>query len=467
MKKNVVIHWFRHDFRLEDNPALYEAAQEGLPLVAVYILDEDRLIGAQKIWLHLSLTELEKSLRAHSIHLWIEKGSPAKAFEKILKKVSPKKVTWNDAFEGADITRDKKIRNWLEKKGVEVETFNGSLLVEPEALSNQSGGYYKVFAPFFHLHQKIYNPPPLLKLPKRQQKTPAISGLTISQLHLLDHSVLSVDFVKTYEPGEAGAQKKLKRFITKALDQYAHNRDYPSLEGTSHLSAHLHWGEISPHAIVRSIEHMRKAGKNSFLRELVFRDFAYYVLSHFPKLPSAPFKNEFNRWKWSWNTTFFDAWKNGKTGYPLVDAGMRELFQTGFMHNRVRMVVASFLVKHLNISWVEGAKWFLQRLLDADLAINSYNWQWCAGTGLDAQPYFRIFNPILQSKKFDADGDYIRKWVPELKEMPAKFIHFPETAPAEVLKKAGVILGRTYPRPIVDHQKARKQALLAFKKLKG
>jgi deoxyribodipyrimidine photo-lyase len=464
-----VIHWFREDLRLEDNPALSAASDGGLPVIGLYIWDEDRSnrfkIGdAQKIWLHFSLQSLEKSLKKYSIPLLIEKGTPIEVWQNILKKISPKKVTWNRSFDRFVAQRDGKVRQLLEKHDVNVQDFNGTLLIDPSELTNQTGGFYKVFAPFLRCYPKAYEPLKVSKLHQNHQ-TPPLKSHSLHELHLLDKAVISPEkMLENWEPGEEGAHKQLRKFIKTSLQGYRHDRDYPGLNNTSKLSPHLHFGELSPHAIVRALSD--SFDKNPFLRELVFRDFASYLLYHCPDLPTAPFKKEFEKWKWSKDKHLFDAWKDGKTGYPLVDAGMRQLLQTGFMHNRVRMVVASFLIKDLNIAWQEGAGWFSERLLDADLGNNSYNWQWSAGTGLDAQPFFRIFNPLLQSEKFDPKGIYIRQWVPELQKLPLKYLHAPWKAPAEVLQEAHLRLGKDYPLPIVDHDQAKQFALMEFKRLK-
>lgn len=464
-----IIHWFREDLRLEDNPALSAASETGLPIIGLYILDEDRntpfKIGqAQKTWLYFSLKSLERSLKKYSIPLLIEKGNPLEIWQKLLKKISLKNVTWNRSFESFTAKRDGKIRQLLEKHDVDVQDFNGTLLIDPAALTNQSGDFYKVFAPFLRCYSKTYEPLKISK-PHQNRILPKVKSLLIDRLCLLDKAVISPEkLLKNWEPGEDGAQKQLRKFIKTSLQGYSHDRNYPGLDNTSKLSPHLHFGEISPHAIVRALSGSFE--KNAFLRELVFRDFANYLLYHCPDLPTTPFKKEFEKWRWSNNRHLLDAWKKGKTGYPLVDAGMRQLLQTGFMHNRVRMVVASFLIKDLNIAWQQGAEWFFERLLDADLGNNSFNWQWSAGTGLDAQPFFRIFNPLLQSEKFDPKGIYIREWVPELQKLPLKYLHAPWKTPAEVLQEAHLKLGKDYPLPIVNHDQAKQFALKEFKRLK-
>ena len=454
------LHWFREDLRLEDNPAF----QHQLPDAALYIYDESLIGDAQKIWLHFSLQALEKSLKKHLIPLIIAQGEPHEVWSKLLKKYQLQKVTWNQSYNPAVFSHDEKVKHLIEEKSIQVETFSGSLLLSPEILLTQSGGFYKVFTPFWEAHQKIYEIPQKPSRLKSPQHPANIPSSSLENLGLLKNPVISIEqFQKEWCPGEEGALSQLQSFIRHSLKTYAHDRDIPALGKTSRLSPHLHFGEISPQTIAREIH---KLPSQPYLRELVFRDFANYLLFHCPDLPHTPFKKEFSKWKWSDDIAHFNAWKKGKTGYPLIDAGMRELYETGFMHNRVRMVVASFLIKDLNISWQKGAAWFLERLLDADVANNSFNWQWSAGTGLDAQPYFRIFNPELQSEKFDSEGIYIRKWVPELTKLPDKYIHAPWKAPEEILRKAGIRLGKDYPSPIVDHNQAKKWALEQFQKIK-
>lgn len=461
-----IIHWFREDLRLKDNPALSAATQVGAPVIALYILDEDshsafKIGAAQKTWLHLSLESLKQSLKEYSIPLLIAKGHPLEIWERLIKKFHLQKVTWNCTFIQEAHHRDQKIKQLLKAQSIDVENYNGTLLIDPTELMNQTGGFYKVFAPFLRCHQKAYQPQKVLKL-RKNTHMPKVSSLSIEDLHLLDKTVISPQQIqKLWEPGETGAEKRLRAFVRSSLHGYHHQRDFPGLDQTSRLSPHLHFGEISPHTVFQACH-----GNKPFIRELVFRDFAAYLLYHCPDLPSAPFIQAFEKWKWSHDKHRLEAWKQGKTGYPLVDAGMRELLQTGFMHNRVRMVVASFLIKDLNIAWQKGAAWFLERLLDADLGNNSYNWQWSAGTGLDAQPFFRIFNPILQSKKFDPQGHYIRKWVSELQNLPLKYLHTPWKAPDKVLEAADLKLGRDYPLPIVDHEEARQFALKEYKRIK-
>lgn len=439
MAKKIVVHWFRNDLRIEDNSALSKAASLGLPVVGLYILEEEDH-KAQNVWLYASLKSLEHSLKELKIPLLLAKKSPLEVWKNLTKHHAIVHVTWNQSFEPDGIKRDAQIEKLLQKEGISASSFNGTLLLDPTALQTGSGDFYKVFTPFWNAHQKIYEPPKPVAKPKANSSFPSLYLLKLNDLKLLDDPLITLG--SEWEPGEAGAYKRVKHFVKHALSRYEKGRDFPAQAAHSGLSPHLHFGEISPHAVVRACH------SKPFIRELVFRDFAAQLLYHIPHLPSEPMKPQFSRWKWGNNRAFFEAWKKGKTGYPIVDAGMRELYETGFMHNRVRMIVASFLVKDLNIAWQKGAEWFLERLIDADLANNSFNWQWCAGTGPDAQPFFRIFNPLLQSKKFDPEGVYIKQWVPELKNVSSKMIHAPS--------------GADYIEPIVDHDIAKKAALKEF-----
>ncbi len=449
---DISIHWFRNDLRVQDNPALSQLTELGLPVVCLYIL-EDSEIRAQNVWLHASLKTLETSLKELKIPLIFAKGSSLKIWKDLLKHHSIRQVSWNECYEPEGIKRDEQVEKLLSTSKVPVIKTNGTLLLEPTALTTGSGDFYKVFTPYWKMHQKIYQAPEKCAKVKANKTTPKIHLLELSDLQLMKGALISL--CDEWEPGEKGAHKRLKTFAAHSLSHYQKERDFPAKKGHSGLSPHLHFGEISPHIVVK------ECSSDPFIRELVFRDFAAQLLFHLPHLDSQPMKPQFSKWKWGDDSSYFDAWKKGKTGYPIVDAGMRELYETGFMHNRVRMIVASFLVKDLNVAWQKGADWFLKRLIDADLANNSFNWQWSAGTGPDAQPFFRIFNPVLQSRKFDANGDYIKKWVPELTKVPPKAIHAPWENPL-ILESADVRLGKDYPFPIVDHDIAKKAALKEF-----
>lgn len=353
--------------------------------------------------------------------------------------------------------------------------YPGTLLFEPGEIVNKSGKPFQVFTPFSRACLAQPAPEEPLDPPERLDTVdPSLCSLSIDDLELEPRQNWPSRIRSAWQPGAAGANQRLFRFVDQVLADYDARRDRLDVEGTSQLSPHLRWGEISPRQVWRAVRdlegkasHQRGAGVSTFVRQLLWREFAYHLLVHFPQTDHQPLRSEFQNFPWCNDPAKLKSWRQGRTGYPLVDAGMRQLWLTGWMHNRVRMVVASFLVKHLLIPWQEGARWFWDTLVDADLANNTLGWQWTAGCGADAAPYFRIFNPVSQARKFDPDGVYIRRWLPELSEMPPRWIHAPWQAPAELLAKAGVTLGKDYPLPIVDHAEARAAALAAFAQRKG
>lgn len=453
------IVWFRNDLRLLDNPALLNACREHDCIIPIYINDPNTplLLGAaQKWWLHYSLTALHQALQSHGLSLHLKFGDALAIINALIKSHNVTHLYWNNVYEPKHLQRDGIIKAALEKEKIEVSTFNASLLIEPAAFKNQKGDYYKVFTSFWKAGLN------LIKVPEAQTINQWPESVSFKADALNDWKLLPQNpdwasrFAKCWQPGERGALDKLENFTDHLLNHYLENRDLPAVHGTSRLSPHLHFGEISPQQIWRAIHSMghgsNEASTRHFLSELGWREFSYYLLYHFPKLPDDNFQSKFDEFPWETDDEAFNRWQAGKTGYPIVDAGMRELWQTGYMHNRVRMIVASFLTKDLLIDWRQGAAWFADTLLDADLANNSAGWQWVAGSGADAAPYFRIFNPILQGEKFDPEGDYVKRWIPELKDIPKKWIH----KPWEV---------STYLKPIVDHREAREIALSRFKHL--
>ena len=478
-----VLLWFRQDLRLQDNPALIAALQTGAPVVPVYILDDAgegawAPGGASRWWLHHSLDSLAASLEALGSRLVLARGESAAVLRNLLKGTGARTVYWNRRYEPATVARDQSIKAELTATGAEAKSFNSALLFEPHTIANKQGKPFQVFTPFWrHCLEKPITPP--VKFSAKALPAPPTWPVSLPLAHyeLLPSLPWADGFTTAWTPGEAGAQRRLKEFIAEAVDEYADRRNLPDTDGTSRLSPWLHFGEISPRQIWAALAARAKAsgvfpgsnGERVFLSEVGWREFAYHLLFHFPHTPTQPLRTEFAKFPWADDPLdkLLRAWQRGHTGYPIVDAGMRQLWQTGWMHNRVRMIVASFLVKHLRLPWSRGAEWFWDTLVDADLASNTLGWQWTAGCGADAAPYFRIFAPVLQGGKFDAHGDYVRRWVPELQRMPAKWIHCPWEAPAEVLADAGVTLGKTYPRPIVDHGTARDAALAAFKRLRG
>ncbi len=463
----VTIVWLRQDLRLEDNPALYEACSNGA-VILLYIYPKEQgewgVGSASKWWLHHSLLALQKQLIQCGTDLVVRQGDPIKVLKALIKQTGAAAVYWNRRVEPESIAADKKITSVLKDSGIDVQTFNGSLLYEPWKILNRTGNPFQVFTPFWKQCLATSLPTKPFPKPKKIQCVPC-SSENVYSLKLLPKIHWDSEFSSEWVPGEVAAKKRLNTFLTSAVSLYKDQRDFPAIDGVSMLSPHLHFGELSPRMIwAEVVKHFGEMneGTECFLRQLGWREFAHHLLFHFPKTPTEPLRQEFMKFPWKNDDRKLHAWQKGITGYPIVDAGMRQLWRTGWMHNRVRMIVGSFLVKDLMISWTEGARWFWDTLLDADLANNTLGWQWIGGCGADAAPYFRVFNPMLQGEKFDAEGDYIRKWVPELENVPSRWIHAPWEAPPIELKMAGVVLGKDYPYPIVDHQKARVQALNAF-----
>lgn len=473
-----VIVWFRNDLRLADNPALSEAVESGAPVLPVFVWspEDDGTWApgaASRWWLHQSLQALDASLRRSGSRLILRSGLAAREIHELVKESRAFAVFWNRLYEPAARERDAILERSLKSSGLTVRTFRGALLHEPATIQNASGKPFQVFTAFWR-HCLAQNAPttPLsvpgsVPAPKSWPKC-----LRLRELELEPKSDWASGLRAAWSAGETAATERLKSFVKKALNEYDLNRNRPDLVGTSRLSPHLHFGEISPrqvwHEVERFFENRRTGSVRDcqFVTELGWREFSHYLLYHFPQTVSQPLRVEFARFKWRGSPDFLKTWQRGVTGYPLVDAGMRELWATGWMHNRVRMVVASFLVKDLLVSWQEGARWFWDTLVDADLAQNTFNWQWCAGCGADAAPFFRVFNPITQGEKFDPRGQYIRRFVPELAALPDEWIHKPHQAPAKALARAGIDLGRTYPWPAVSHAIAREVALEAYGRLR-
>lgn len=483
------IFWFRQDLRLSDNPgltaALAWAKAHGGTVLPTYIWAPDEEGdwppgAATRVWLHHSLTALADSLRALGSDLIVldareqEQGTILQVLLQVAQECGAGAVFWNRRYEPAVIARDKEIKSTLKENGLHVETTNGSLLMEPWQVQTKEGKPYQVFTPFWRAclaQLEISNEQPLTSpkaLPKTKKPKAASS---IEDLQLLPTIPWDKGIVETWKAGEASALNQLAKFINSGLEEYQDMRNRPDIEGVSRMSPHLHFGEISPRQIWYAVNKKTASQKEaraaafSYLREVGWREFSHHLLYHFPATTTEPLRAEFKFFPWESNQEALQAWQKGMTGYPMVDAGMRELWHTGIMHNRVRMVVASFLVKHLRLPWVAGARWFWDTLVDADLAQNTMGWQWTAGCGADAAPYFRVFNPILQGEKFDPDGEYVRKWIPELAKIKSKNIHCPWTAPLE-LAAAGITLGKDYPLPIVEHAEARQMALAAFQTIK-
>lgn len=478
MSQSPAIIWFRRDLRLNDNPALRAAvAAAGSDLVCLFIRETAgqlrRLGGASRWWLDKSLRSLSADIEARGGQLVLRTGDAGNVLARVIQETGATSVFWNRRYDLAGREIDAAIESDLKAQGITAKSFNGSVLTDPWTQAPSSGGYYKVFSPYWRALQANYVCPPAAEAP---------TALASRQLHseeIEDWALhptspdWATGFAPLWTPGESGAQARLEQFLSDSVDDYGDDRDRPDIEhGTSGLSPHLAFGEISPTQIWRATQSRIDAGsideKNGlkFLSEVAWRDFSYVLLFHNPNLADENYKSVFDLMPWQQNDALLTAWRSGRTGYPIVDAGMRQLWHTGWMHNRVRMIVASFLTKHLLIHWRLGEDWFWDTLVDADPAANSASWQWTAGSGADAAPYFRIFNPILQGEKFDQSGDYVRKWCPELTRLPRKYLYQPWSAGPQILHQAGITLGDTYPAPIVDHKFARARALAAYETLK-
>jgi deoxyribodipyrimidine photo-lyase len=472
---STAIVWFRRDMRLSDNPALFEASQRYRTVIPVYLHtpEEDGewpAGSASQWWLHHSLTSLQMQLMQGGSQLILRSGRALEQLNALITETGATAVLWNRRYEPESIRRDAAVKATLKARGVAAESFSASLLFEPWEVFTQTGKPYQVFTPFWKTCLAKKPPAPVAEFVRILPCPPLSSAWprseSLSSWNLLPKIPWDRAFPEHWQPGELGAQTQLNKFLAEAIKNYSQGRDIPGTHGTSQLSPHLHFGEISPRqiwaAVHKEFANHPPEDAQTFLREIGWREFAYHILYHFPQTPTAPLRADFERFPWASNAAQLRAWQRGQTGYPIVDAGMRELWTTGWMHNRVRMIVGSFLTKHLRISWQEGARWFWDTLVDADLASNTLGWQWIGGCGADAAPYFRVFNPMTQGEKFDPNGDYVRRWVPELAQLSSKVIHQPWTASAAELRQAEVALGTNYPPPIVDHSQARQRALEAF-----
>lgn len=465
-----LILWLRRDLRVADHPILTAAVHEGGPVIPVFIWAPEEESpwppgSAGQWWLHHSLKALDSELRRRGSRLLLRRGGTLAVLRALCRETGAKRVVCGRVLEPAAITRDARVRRGLAADGVILDRLPSNLLFEPEAVLTRQNRPFQVFGPFWRACLSKPEPgqplaiPPAIPSPRRWP-----TGLTIDELKLLPKLDWAAGIAESWSPGPAAAQLTLNHFADQALDNYAAGRDRPGTAGTSRLSPYLHFGELSPRQVWHALrERMAGTACAAFLRQLGWREFAYHLLYHYPHTTDAPLRENFRRFPWRRSIDHLKSWQRGRTGYPLVDAGMRELWATGWMHNRVRMVAASFLVKDLLIDWRQGARWFLETLVDADLANNTLGWQWTAGCGADAAPFFRIFNPATQGRRFDGDGVYVRRWVPELAALPDRWLHEPHEAPPDVLADAGIVLGRTYPHPIVDHAKARVRALAALR----
>ena len=474
MNRSPVIVWFRRDLRLDDNLAVIAAMESQRPIVPVFIWEPDEGGGASRgsasrVWLHDSLRALRGDLRKQGSELVIRKGVSGEELGRLVTETGAAAVYWNRRYEPGIVRRDSAIREELLEAGIEARSWNSSLLVEPQSLLNKAGRPFQVFTPFWKacLLRGFDKPAPM---PGGNLKSPGAfpESVTVDELGLQPDSNWHESIRSAWDVGESSARRRLEVFAEGAVAAYSNSRDIPGVDGTSALSPHLHFGEIGPRQIAAAVSKAAGASRGAqvYLSEIGWREFAHYLLHHFPRTVDSPLKQDFERFPWEPDDEALRRWQRGETGYPIVDAGMRQLWRTGWMHNRVRMIVASVLVKHLLQPWQRGAEWFMDTLVDADLANNTLGWQWTAGCGADAAPFFRVFNPIAQGEKFDPEGDYVRRWIPELAQLPDKYIHQPWIGPPEILVQAGVTIGGNYPAPIVDHKKARARALMAYDKMR-
>lgn len=462
--------WFRNDLRLDDNPALRTALEEGYAPVCVYIHapgeEDDWAPGAASdAYRHRSLQALQAALEQRGTRLRLFVGPGQQTLDALAVACDAEAVFWNRRYEPAIEKRDAAIKKTMRKRGLRADSFNGALLFEPWEVQTQAGGPYKVFTPFWRNASSGWTPRTPWDAPGKIEDVDAgPHGVALAALRLAPDRDWDAGFWERWTPGEAGAREALEVFVDGALRGYGKDRDRPDRAGTSRLSPHLHFGEIAPWRVVAALEAERKAATaadiDAYVRELGWREFAHHLLHHFPETTERNLNPRFDDFDWARRTPErIEAWQRGRTGVPIVDAGMRELWTTGWMHNRMRMIVASYLTKHMRIHWREGARWFWDTLVDADLANNTLGWQWVAGTGADAAPYFRVFNPVTQAKKFDPDGDYIARWVPELAGLRAP-LRFAPWEHGEAAKSSG-----DYPRePIVDLAEGREAALHAYAK---
>ena len=470
MKNPKALHWFRQDLRLTDNPALHEASKH-VEVLPVYILDdinsgEHSMGDASRFWLHHSLNDLSNNLNQN---LSLYEGDPLQILLDIITRFKIDVVYWNRCYEPWRIKRDIQIKAELESKGILVKTFNGSLLWEPWTIKKDDGSPYKVFTPFYRKGCLKSEEPrePLPRVDASNYFNDKDNSLNLNDLSLLPSNRWDIPMHSFWDIGEKGACKRLTEFIENGIEQYKEGRNFPAKPFVSRISPHIHFGELSPNqAWYLAKEKGSDKNIDHFLSELGWREFSYCQLYFNPDLPTKNLQTKFDQFPWEHSSKNLSAWQKGQTGIPMVDAGMRELWLTGSMHNRVRMVVGSFLVKNLLLDWRHGERWFWDCLVDADLASNSASWQWVAGCGADAAPYFRIFNPVTQGEKFDPDGQYIKEFIPELKDLPNKYLYSPWEAPKEILDNANITLGKDYPFPIVNLKASREKALDAFKSLK-
>jgi deoxyribodipyrimidine photo-lyase len=469
-----VIYWLRRDFRIHDNRALEAAVRTGNPILPIFIYDENRpstcrIGSASKWWLHRSLEEFSSEL---TCQLCYHKGDTDEVLGAVVRETGAKHIFWNKIYEPEYLAGDKKTEQALREIGVATNQYPGSYLIPPGVVLKEDGTPYRVFTAFYKkaYASRVIDFEETLTNTDEANWFSCDNGLSLSELGIMPGGSWPNQFSSHWQPGESGARLQLETFISEGLSNYKKGRDFPALNHVSRLSPHLHFGEITAAHVWNSTRlaialEQVDADASHFLRELVWREFSGSLLYHYPDLPEANLNRKFDTFAWTKEEFALSQWQKGQTGYPIVDAGMRQLWETGYMHNRVRMIVASFLVKNLRIHWHHGQRWFWDTLVDADLANNSASWQWVAGCGADAAPFFRIFNPVNQGEKFDADGNYVRRYVPELSALPNKYLHSPWQMPQLLLESLGIRLGEDYPKPIVDLKTSRQVALEQFKRI--
>ena len=472
-----ILVWLRKDLRLRDHPAFEAAILEKRPILPLYIWDPEEggewsPGAASRWWLHHALLSLAKDIQGLGGTLVVRKGKAAEILPRIAKEHNIRKIFYSRAYDPPGITTQEAVEEALDEAGLDTGSFNASLLQEPWETKNGTGKPFQVFTPYWRKSRQVIYREPAEYAPAKlsfiKQQEPASS---VDSLGLLPDHSWHQKLESHWDVSEDAAHQQLQRTVEEVTRSYATRRNHPSVDGTSRLSPYLAWGLISPRQICKAVLQADSGdstrGENKFLVEIGWREFSYHLLYHFPSIPNQPLRAKYASFPWIEDQANLRRWQFGKTGYPMVDAGMRQLYETGWMHNRVRMVVASFLVKHLLLSWNDGARWFWDTLVDADLASNTQGWQWAAGCGADAAPYFRIFNPITQGEKFDTKGEYARRWIPALEQLPKKWIFRPWEAPADVLQASGLELGKSYPEPCIDHTEGRTRALAALATLKN
>jgi deoxyribodipyrimidine photo-lyase len=473
MQDHPAIIWFRRDLRLADQAALTAAVAGKAPVIPVFILDDDtsgtwKAGGASRWWLHHSLESLAAELGRRGSGLVLRRGDSTAAILALARETQAAAIHTGIMPEPWEKAADAAIAAALQGSGCTFQRHQTALMHDPDAITTQAGKPFGVFTPFANAFGRAVHPAPPVPAPKHLPPAPLPRSDTLADWRLLPTIGWDAGIAAHWSPGEAGAARTLDRFVAEAAEHYDVGRNAVARPGSSALSPYLHWGEISPWQVWAALDEARPgAGVTAFRRELIWREFAAHVLWHHPSLPEQALRPEFRAFPWRADKAGLRAWQTGTTGVPIVDAGMRQLWSIGWMHNRVRMIAASFLIKHLLVSWQEGEAWFWDTLVDADLPSNSLNWQWVAGSGADPSPFFRIFNPVLQGKKFDPDGSYVRRWVPELARLDTAFIHDPWAAPPLALRAAGITIGATYPAPLIDLAEGRARALAVLREVVG